>query len=103
MEYVSSLAGVFLFDTLYPKRDVLTPEQQQRIIENLEAMLRSTSDRSVASDGMASARHRTIPASGLRADAERVQNLSAEKGKNIADDMKHEAGRSKRQTHGGGV
>ena len=129
---------VFLFDTLYPKRDLLTPEQQHRIIEKLEVMLKTTSDRSVpgnfdpfgaeaaaerlaqhyekqqkrdevqrvirtyrqafeqiskdASPMLATAWLQPVierfQQVGLRADAERVQNLSAEKAENIADDMK---------------
>jgi len=131
----------FLFDTLYPKRDLLTPEQQERIIEKLETMLKTTSDRSVpehfdpfgakaAAERLAQHYERAqkkeevqrviriygqafeeiskdagpmlatawlqpvierFQQVGLKADAERFQNLSAQKGKTIGDDMKQVA------------
>lgn len=129
---------IFLFDTLYGRKDLITPEQEARIISNLETMLNATSAPSTPAEfnpfGAEAAaerlsRHyekqkdktaseRVIKAYGesfervareaspmlaiswlppiierykrlgLKQDAERLQRLMEEKGKQIAGEMK---------------
>jgi lysyl-tRNA synthetase class 1 len=131
-------AWIFPFDTLYDKKDLLTPEQHDRIIADLENMLHRTSaegkpdefdpfgaqaaaerlarhynskkdkadvQRVIKTYGEAFEKLATDASpmlavswlqpiieryeqEGLKEEAERLQMISAEKGKNIAADMK---------------
>ena len=130
---------VFPFDVLYDKKDLLAPEQESRIIADLEAMLARTSDKGKPEEfdpwgAQAAAERlaqhykrqndkpnveRVIKAyghafekmardagpmlamawlqpvieryeqEGLKQEAEQLRIASAEKGKNIADDLRH--------------